>query len=292
MTSKNPHPVVVAIGTDGDNDGAVTYAVQEAERAGCGVHLVHAVHAVPTGPAQLVRGYEEIRALGMNALDAAVGRAAERVAGRVPLTSQLLYGPIVQSVVTSGADARLIVLQRRDVSLLARLVTAPVLSAVASRAHVPVVSVPAGWKSRGRNVVTVGVDEPGGGHSVLREGLRAAQERGAELRIVHAWWLGNGYDDIVVGQAGHDEWSIRARHEIEAMVEELRGEYPDVPVTIEVRHQGAAMALVEVSHRSDLIVVGRHDPLIPFGSHLGPVARGVLRASACPVLVVDPGTAH
>ena len=39
---------------------------------------------------------------------------------------------------------------------------------------------------------------------------------------------------------------------------------------------------------SHLLVLGRHDPAIPIGSHLGPVARAVLRDAACPVLLADP----
>jgi len=40
------------------------------------------------------------------------------------------------------------------------------------------------------------------------------------------------------------------------------------------------------------VVVGRHDPLVPSGSHLGPVARTLLRAARCPVLLVAPSPAH
>ena len=36
------------------------------------------------------------------------------------------------------------------------------------------------------------------------------------------------------------------------------------------------------------MVVGRHDTVMPVGSHMGPVARAVLSASACPVLLADP----
>ena len=37
-----------------------------------------------------------------------------------------------------------------------------------------------------------------------------------------------------------------------------------------------------------MLVVGRHDPVVPLGSHLGPVTRTVLNHAACPVLVIDP----
>ena len=43
MTEQNPNPVVVAVGHD-PIDAALAFAAGEAARAGCGLHLVHAVH--------------------------------------------------------------------------------------------------------------------------------------------------------------------------------------------------------------------------------------------------------
>jgi hypothetical protein len=39
-------------------------------------------------------------------------------------------------------------------------------------------------------------------------------------------------------------------------------------------------------------VVARRDPLVPFGSHLGPIVRQVLREAECPVMVVEPTLAR
>jgi hypothetical protein len=46
--------------------------------------------------------------------------------------------------------------------------------------------------------------------------------------------------------------------------------------------------LIDASAGSCLLVLGRRDPMMPFGSHLGPVVRHVLRGSECPVMVVEP----
>jgi nucleotide-binding universal stress UspA family protein len=46
--------------------------------------------------------------------------------------------------------------------------------------------------------------------------------------------------------------------------------------------------LVECSADAELLVIGRHDPLVPIGSHIGPVARAVLREATCPVLLATP----
>ena len=56
-----------------------------------------------------------------------------------------------------------------------------------------------------------------------------------------------------------------------------------------VVHPGRAIeAILEASHGAQLLVIGRHDPLVPVGSHVGPVARAVLREATCPVLLASP----
>jgi nucleotide-binding universal stress UspA family protein len=57
---------------------------------------------------------------------------------------------------------------------------------------------------------------------------------------------------------------------------------------VQVVHGRAAEALVEASADAELLVIGRHDPLVPIGSHVGPVARAVLREATCPVLLASP----
>jgi nucleotide-binding universal stress UspA family protein len=61
-----------------------------------------------------------------------------------------------------------------------------------------------------------------------------------------------------------------------------------VPCSFAVRWGRPADVLVAASERSSLLVVARRDPHLPFGSHLGPVLRRVLREARCPVLVVEP----
>ena len=114
--------------------------------------------------------------------------------------------------------------------------------------------------------VTVGVDVPVRSEGVLRWAVAAARSRGATLHALHAWKLAGIYEDVVVARAQAEEWADRAAADVRA----------------------AMTQMVEASGGSDLLVIGRHDPLVPLGSHLGPVARGVLHDARCPVLLVDP----
>jgi nucleotide-binding universal stress UspA family protein len=57
---------------------------------------------------------------------------------------------------------------------------------------------------------------------------------------------------------------------------------------VRVEQGRASEVLVESSTGAELLVIGRHDPLVPIGSHIGPVARAVLREATCPVLLATP----
>ncbi len=296
MTEQNPPPVVVAVGHD-PVDGALVYAAGEAARAGCGLHLVHVIHRIPQGPETVLVDSADFELPGRLALSSAVERALDLVSDTVPVTSELVWGGVVTTIVDIGATARLIVLQRRPLSRMMRVVTRSVSSGVAAHSRVSVVSVPAHWSPNSSNgvlpTVTVGVDVPDRSQEILRTAARAASGRGARLNVLHAWALPGVYDDIITSRTEDTEWATRATAEIQALLDELADELAGVEVTIDARHAFPADALVEAGRTSDLVVVGRHDVLVPVGSHLGPIARAVLRESTCPVLLAEPrGTRH
>ena len=291
---QNPRPVVVAVGND-PVDSALQYAVAAALREGCGVHLLHAVHVVPTGPELALLDFGEVEQIGRATLRAAVERTEDLLAGQAPLTSALVRGPVVQSILEATEDARVVVLQRRDLTRMMRTVTRSVSSGVAAHAHVPVVSVPTGWSEANHTtqpVVTVGVDIPERCAAVLGVAAAAARSRGAVLHVLHTWWFPSVYDDIIMSRVENDTWADRAREEIGAVLDGLGDLVEGVTVEIEARHAHPADALIDAGRDSTLLVVGRHDPLVPVGSHLGPVARAVLREATCPVLLANPTHAH
>ncbi len=299
MTDQNPRPVVLAVGHD-PLDGALDHAVAEAERSGCGLHLVHVVPLLPQGVGLVVVDMADPERLGRETLDAAVSRARGRVGDGIRVTSAMGTGGLVPTIIRlAGADARLIVMQRRALGAIRRRVTRSVSSGVAARAHVPVVSVPSAWPAAaGTRVptVTVGVDIPDRSEELLRVAASAAISRGASLHVLHTWSFPGGYDDIVMRRVDGVVWAARASADIRRALDELGDALTGIAVDIEVRHASAADALLEAGRSAELLVVGRHDPWVPFGSHLGPVARAVLHDADCPVLLVDarpgPPTSH
>lgn len=290
MTEQKPHPVVVAVGND-PIDVALAFAADEAVRAGCGLHLVHAVQLLVQGPEMVLVAETDLERAGRQTLNAALEQARDIVEG-VPVTAELRIGGVVPTIVELAKDARMIVLERRDLSTMMRVVTRSVSSGVAAHARVPVVSVPSHWSPNRTHedlpTVTVGVEVPERAEQVLRAAAAEAKSRGAVLRVLHTWSFPSAYDDIILTRTESQEWSDRATAEIQSAIDALGDDVAGVPVQIDARHAYAADALVEASRETDLLVIGRHDPLVPIGSHLGPIARAVLREAESPVLLVDP----
>lgn len=290
MDENNPDAVVVAVGHE-SIESALRYAVDEAARVGCGVHLVHVVQHVHDGPEFVLVEESDRERAGRQVIGAALERARDLAGDAVPVTCEIVSGGVVSELVAASADARMIVLEHRDLARLRRIVTRSVSSGVAARARIPVVCVPARSASAlaaPLDRVTVGVDVPDRCDEVLRAGVAAAAARGAGLHVLHTWSFPSAYDDIVMTRAEGERWAKRAVAEIEEALGALGDATSGVPVRIEARHAPAADALVRAGRESALLVIGRHDPLIPLGSHLGPVARAVLREASCPVLLADP----
>lgn len=290
MTELERNDVVVAVGVE-PCDAAIAYAAAEAERAGCGMRLVHVVHLVIQGPEVMLVEATDLEHAGRLTLNAALEHAGDVAAPGTRVTADLLLGGVVPTLVDATRDARMVVFQHRDVSHLRRLVTRSVTAGFAAHAHVPVVSVPSSWTRNGREDggrrVTAGVDVPDRAGAVLAAATAAARSRGATLHVLHAWSIPRAYEDIAMTEVEAQHWNERATQEIQEALDAL-GEGPGGPVTIEVRRSSAAEALLEATGESEMLVIGRHDPLVPVGSHVGPVARAVLRDARCPVLLVDP----
>lgn len=291
MTKKSSSPVIVAVGP-GPTDAAIAFGVEEAAATGSPLRLVHVVHLPPRGPEAAVLAERERERAGRQALNAALARAHELVPAGDSVDAELRLGPVVPTLAELASDAQLIVLQRRDLSSVRRVITRSVSSGVAARARVPVVSVPEQW-SPGRPharvpTVTVGVDAPERALETLRAAAAASRRREAVLHLVHVWDFHEAYYDLTLSDSVVEEWNERAAAELQATVDGLGSDMLGVTYRIDVRRGPVADALLEAGTTSDLLVIGRHDHRVPLGSHLGPVARAILREATCPVLLVDP----
>jgi len=273
-------PVVVAVGRRGSVT-ALEYAAREAVRTGRGLHLVHSVDL------------DGRASDGAAVLASAVDRTSAVVAGAVPVTSVLGTSPAVDAVVAAAEHAPLVIVGRCPESSRTHPYVRSVTGGVAARVHAPVLSVPDGWEDRSVSPhVVVGVDDADDSDDVLAEAFAAARGRSARLTVFSTWWRAPGSDQQARAHVDNPAWPEALRVGIEQAITDLRATYDDVVVEVEVRNARPGEALIEASREATLLVVGRHDPLVASGSHLGPVARSVLREAECPVLLAAPRHAH
>lgn len=270
-------------------DSALEFAAQEALRVGCGLHLVHAIHVVPAGPETVLLTASDLDVWGRELLTLAVKRADHLVKGAVPVTHELRRGTPVQVLVEAGREARMVVLEHRHLSRLSRVVNRTVAGGVAAHLRVPVVAVPSGWsRPEGDSFVVAGVDVPERSGEVLAAAVAESRARGVALRIVHSWALPVHHEGMIIEADEHRRWTERSRAEVRAALDGLGDESVAIDAEVVVHPGRAIEAILETAEGAELLVIGRHDPLVPIGSHIGPVARAVLREATCPVMLASP----
>jgi nucleotide-binding universal stress UspA family protein len=284
--------VLVAVGPDGIGDGALEVAATEAVRLGLGVGLLHVAHllVVPV-PSQLEQEQAFDRALtrvGREVLTDAADRMRILLDGRAPVSTEILDGPVVRTIVERANDTRLIVLEARGIGPVGRLVTRSVSTNVAAHAQVPVLVVPPAWSASvgGDLPVTVGVDEPLDAKHQVVAALELARGTGRQLVVLHAAWLAEPYQGAAFANYPRQRWVDDTRRELETAVADLTS--PGDSVTCDVRWARPVEALVHATQRSSALVLNRRPAARPLAAHLGPVTRVVLHHAECPVLVVDP----
>jgi nucleotide-binding universal stress UspA family protein len=281
--------VVVGVAED-DAEAGLVYAADEAGRRGCDVHLVHVLHHVYAGTpdlAELQFVGDELRAAGSLVLERAEARSRGLLGPtEQAVTSELLHGPVAPTLVGCSDRADLVVLQRP--AHKGRIHVFSVVNGVAARAHAPVVVVPATWRpGQTHGPVMVGVEDSEDSIEVCRAGLVEARRRRVPAELLHGWWHSDRDDKLLAGPAGYEQSRIE-RARIDRELAPVLTTYEDVVRHVRVVHERPADLLVAASRTAGLVVVGRHHPSLPFGSHLGPIVRAVLWGSECPVMVVDP----
>jgi nucleotide-binding universal stress UspA family protein len=269
MSPHDTQPVVVGV-PDDDVDDTLRFAVQEASRHDCGIHLVH-THE----PGQAAWGAEVLRR---------VRARAEDLAPALPVSGQLVAGMPVDALLAAAADARLAVVRRRDILHLFRILTGE----RAAAARVPVVCVPPGWDVRAddQRPVTVGVEYLARAEGLLRAATLLAAERATRLRVLHVQPPPRRTDRIFEDRLGA-EWDATVRADLEHALARCGAEST---TSIDVQHGQPAVALLAAAAGSQLLVLGRNDPAALGGPRLGRAARAVLHDSPAPVLLVPPAT--
>ncbi|MFK0168636.1 universal stress protein [Streptomyces sp. NPDC090306] len=307
----------VIAGLDGtaESRAAAEWAAREAELRGLTLRLVRVWEAAP-GPVSHtpLHGHETDRQWS----ERVHGEAAAEIRRWHPgvrIDADLVSGRPADVLTELARDAELLALGSRGLSGLGGYLVGSVGLAVVARAPVPVVLVRAGGRAaetgRGDAAATgtsgaaadataAAVTPAGGAVSrpvvlglpgadpageLVSFAFRAAELRGASLRVVHGWNPPPSYAYALYAGIGQDLSTAQAA-ELDAQLAPWREKFPTVDVIGEARCGSAGQHLADASRDASLVVVGRRVGRHPVGPRVGPVAHTVLHHAVAPVAVV------
>ncbi|MBV8431985.1 MAG: universal stress protein [Solirubrobacterales bacterium] len=284
-------PVVAA--SDGSEESlrAVTWAAREAVLREAPLRIVSAAALLPRmvgseGTSQ----YATVTDIILKDRDRALQVAAELAAKTAPgllIDADPLDGAPAEAITDSGNGALMLVVGSRGVGEFAALVLGSVSRYVATHAPCPVVVVRFATEAAHRQV-GVGIGDAEHAEAALTFAFEEAALRKASLIVVHAWHTPES-DISRAGEAfaapGMQDIEANATAGLDQMLKDWRAKYPDVPVSHDVVHGHAGRALVGLSARTDLVVIGRQ------AEHHGPgsVMHAVLSHAHGPVATVPSG---
>ncbi len=283
----------IVAGTDGSEESlrAVDWAVREAVLRSSPLRIVSAASLLPrmvsrAGPTN----YDTVTDVLLKDRDRALAAAAERAAKMAPgvlIDTDQLSGQPAQAITESGAGAMMLVLGSRGVGAFTAMVLGSISRYAASHASCPVVVVRDETAATHRQV-GIGIGDLDHFADSLTFAFEEASLRRASLLAIHAWRTPQGdisrAGDTFTGEDPHAFEAEAARH-LEGLLNEWREKYPDVPVSQDVVHGHPGRALVGLSARADLVVIGRH---VKHAGLPGPgsVRHAVLNHAHGPVAVV------
>ncbi len=286
MASK---PIVA--GTDGSEESlrAVSWAAREAALRGAPLRIVGTAELLPRmSPRAGASGstYDTVTDVLDKDRDRALAAAAElaaKTAAGVLIDTDELTGPTAQAVTAAGSGALMLVLGSRGIGAFTALVLGSVSRYAASHASVPVMVV-RDESPAPHQLIGVGIADIESCRDALTFALEEASLRHAGLHAIHAWHTPQS--DITragpVPTESGAQAAADAASQLAGLLDECGAKYPDVKVTHEVVHGHPGRALVGLSARADLVVIGRRAGAPGPGS----VRHALLNHTHGPVAVV------
>lgn len=291
MTSTdNPR---ILVGVDGSEDGlrAVGYAARAAKVVNASIHLVHAVDdAVLAGAWGVVYDPGSLEKVGRSAVNEATQVAIELGLPTESVTGDVVLGnaAAVLSKLSAGYD--LLVTGRRAVSGFERMFVGSTSVSLASTAKCPLVVISAAsspGETGGHKVMAVGLEGDKRSPTTLKFAFEEAQRREAKLIVcnVQSQVPAGVFGGYRLTEEAQSQVLEAARQQVQSQVDALAGQFPEVEVQVDVQMGHPVDALVNLTDRVDLLVLGMRAPSV-IGFSIGGVTRAVLAHAHCPLCVV------
>lgn len=293
MSTTTPSGSIV-VGVDGSEhaDRAVRWAAEQAHLEHRRLVLVAADerhHAGWTGtiPGADPQSGQDVRSAVQLIADDAAALARE-LHPDVDVEAVAAAGDPRETLTDLSASAHLLVVGSRGRGTVKSLLLGSVSAAVVRSSACPVV-VCRPVSSGPSEGVVVGADGSAESLPVLEFAFTQASLRGTQLTVVHCFW------DAVAAVAGFREASDMVLNEphleelrlvLAESVAGFREKYPDVTVSLLLRHGLVDEALTRRSRAWDLIVVGRHPMTSAHRAFTGSIATAVLERAHSTVAVV------
>lgn len=259
-------PIVVGVDDSPDASKALDWALSWAEAVGAPVRMI-ASEAVPPGRTADSPG------LGGKAR-AAIAHQLEhlrKVAPEAEVDAEALVAHPVSSLIAESQHAGAVVLGTRGVGAYQGSVIGSISGAVAASAHCPTVIItsnaPSAFDPDGPIVVGFDGSDPALG--AARLAVSAAAAEGRTVRLIQA----------EVGTTSPDE-------PLDAAVEELRAEHPDVEIELVASEGSAVGALTSASRSAAFVVVASQGHRGVPGFLLGSTTRALVQSAQAPLLVI------
>jgi nucleotide-binding universal stress UspA family protein len=259
--------ILVAIDNETASQQAVDWAVRRSQRTAGDVRVVSVDEEF----------WEEPPATA-----AVISSTSARIAETLPsmrLTTTVLAGPIVETLVAASVEADILVLGSHRLHPVRSALAGSLPLRIAARSACVTVVVPEDWHPReGSIVVGVGLDWTSG--PALEWAAAEAARLGRTLDIVHAWQPGN--NETMIAALEPDDMALRKRHrrQLDAATARAHALQPKIHIQSHLVRARADDALSIRAGGAELLVIGTH--------HHSPVAEWVVDGTAQSVLHTLP----